>query len=803
MIKSLLLSLCLVCSFGYAGLDDLEDINFPLNSSVVVDGFQGLDLLAAVMKKYDNLSLEVVGHTDSIGTASYNQKLSVRRAESVKTYLVSKGVGAAAITTRGDGIDRNYDNATREGRFQNRRVDLVLYETVNGSKQKVSYERLIELFFGKGSQAQIAQAESHDKILMKLTEMEKSLKAMEDKIQEKVNQMERSQQAFEEKIPQMINARLDMGAYSGIGIAAGVDDEGDFTGRVDGIYFKKVSDNFAIQTQGEVSHWEHEDEGQFDMAFILRQNHFQLSAAASYKFVSIEGLDTGRVAQGALMADWFFEKGRFGLFGTMPIADGDVLGEIPLDDRGVFVNEMYISVPETYGISFNVLLTDKIDLSGHAGAIDGETDADITAGLKLDFEVADNWVAYLDAQMNESALSNEDDIMRYMIGVRLGSINKAKHNAHREIAPVEIPRIKYEVLSRLKRKGNTAPVADAGSSRNNVPAGPVTLDGSGSYDPEGDTLSYRWTQTNGPAVELADDQAAVTTFDGVAGETYTFQLTVTDSYGDASADTIQISMEAAPLPEAEVQLFTAVPSTIDRGQFTTLSWQTRYADSVTIEPLGTVGFNGSLVLSPEVTTEYTITATNASGSATQSVTVTVIQPPDREAPVINFFSAAPTTIDQGSFTTLSWSVSDADQVSISNLGLVNNSGSLLISPEETTTYTLTATNTVGEVTAEVTVTVEIIPPNSAPIANAGADVVVYDPQMVTLNGSGSFDPDGDSLVIQWVQISGLPVTLNGGDTLTPSFMAESGEYLFRLVVTDPSGESSSDDVAVKVVSFKN
>ena len=71
------------------------------------------------------VDIDVVGHTDSIGTEEYNQALSLRRATSVKDYLVSKGVDPSIIDVSGKGETQPVaDNSTKEGRAQNRRVDV-------------------------------------------------------------------------------------------------------------------------------------------------------------------------------------------------------------------------------------------------------------------------------------------------------------------------------------------------------------------------------------------------------------------------------------------------------------------------------------------------------------------------------------------------------------------------------------------------------------------------------------------------------------------------------------------------------
>ena len=71
------------------------------------------------------VDVDVIGHTDSIGTEEYNQQLSLRRATSVKDYIVSKGVDASIIDVSGKGESQPVaDNSTKEGRAQNRRVEV-------------------------------------------------------------------------------------------------------------------------------------------------------------------------------------------------------------------------------------------------------------------------------------------------------------------------------------------------------------------------------------------------------------------------------------------------------------------------------------------------------------------------------------------------------------------------------------------------------------------------------------------------------------------------------------------------------
>lgn len=89
-----------------------------------------LDELAQLIKDINLEVVVAVGHTDSIGTEAYNLKLSERRAQAVKAYLVSKGIDASRIYTEGKGEAQPIaSNKTAEGRAKNRRVDIEVVGT--------------------------------------------------------------------------------------------------------------------------------------------------------------------------------------------------------------------------------------------------------------------------------------------------------------------------------------------------------------------------------------------------------------------------------------------------------------------------------------------------------------------------------------------------------------------------------------------------------------------------------------------------------------------------------------------------
>ena len=107
------------------------DAFFDFDKSVLKpEGKAKLDDLASKVKDINLEVIIAVGHTDSVGSDAYNQKLSVRRSEAVKAYLVSKGIEKNRVYTEGKGEKQPVaDNKTAEGRAKNRRVEIEVVGT--------------------------------------------------------------------------------------------------------------------------------------------------------------------------------------------------------------------------------------------------------------------------------------------------------------------------------------------------------------------------------------------------------------------------------------------------------------------------------------------------------------------------------------------------------------------------------------------------------------------------------------------------------------------------------------------------
>ena len=104
----------------------LEGVNFEYNKAVLLpESVEILNRVATSLLAHPEVNVEVGGHCDSDGSASYNQRLSQRRADAVREYLIKMGLPAAQLTARGYGETQPVaDNATPEGKAKNRRVEL-------------------------------------------------------------------------------------------------------------------------------------------------------------------------------------------------------------------------------------------------------------------------------------------------------------------------------------------------------------------------------------------------------------------------------------------------------------------------------------------------------------------------------------------------------------------------------------------------------------------------------------------------------------------------------------------------------
>ena len=219
---------------------------------------------------------------------------------------------------------------------------------------------------------------------------------------------------------------------------------------------------------------------------------------------------------------------------------------------------------------------------------------------------------------------------------------------------------------------------------------------------------------------------------------------------------------------------------------TTLSWTSRGVDSVTINPeIGSVDANGSQTVSPQQTTTYTITGTkNGGATVTAGVTVTVIDP--SVTPTVTI-SAAPETIVYGESSTLNWSATNAVSVALDNeIGTAPIHGSLVVSPEMTTTYTVMAVSDAGTATASVTVTVD----------NAPLTLAIVSPVNGAVVGNATVQVTGRVTPGATVTVNGVSAMVSENTFHAEIYLDSEGQHSITAVAVDSYGEQATAQVYV-------
>jgi len=371
-------------------------------------------------------------------------------------------------------------------------------------------------------------------------------------------------------------------------------------------------------------------------------------------------------------------------------------------------------------------------------------------------------------------------------------------------------------LDPLNGETNSRPVADAGEDQELDPT-VVTLDGSGSHDPDQDLLSYTWTQQEGPDVALSDSHIPSPAFLGKTAGEYVFELVVSDGMLLSLPDEVVITIRNVPPaadagPDHEVYVGTEVvldgSDSADPNE-DSLSYAWTQVTGAQVALQGANSESASFVpADPGVYVFELVTFDGQAFSPADAVQVIVNTP-------INHVPMADAGEDQAAKV--------GDTVTLDGSGCSDPDGDPLTyawsQVEGPETVVLEGAFTVearfeapgtglyrfrlivndGKVDSppdNVTVTVES-PGNQAPVAV----VVDVDPvsvgDWVVLDGSGSFDPDEDPLTYIWSQTGGPLATLENPEAPFAGFYAVTEDTLvFELVVHD--GEVASAPAAVEV-----
>ncbi len=380
-----------------------------------------------------------------------------------------------------------------------------------------------------------------------------------------------------------------------------------------------------------------------------------------------------------------------------------------------------------------------------------------------------------------------------------------------------------DVLACIDNPGdqeNLPPVADAGADIAAFLGQSVVLDGSGSFDPEGDALTYAWTFEERPDSSIAtlDDALSPTpAFVVDAGGIYTLSLLVNDGEQDSAPSSVTVTTQNSPPvadagPDQTAQLNDIVTldgsgSTDVDGDFLIYDWTlserpagsaSSISDNTAVMPTLPIDQPGRYVA------ELTVDDGSAVSPPDEVVIDTINSAPvadagtDQTVPlgsIVQLDASASFDID-GDDITYSWSLDEQPAGSAATLD-----NPLIVDPafvvDQPGSYLLTVTVNDGQV-ASAPDDVQIDTANSVPVANAGDDVAAFVGNTVTLDGGASIDGDGDALSYSWTLLSGpsLPA-LSGAGTSTVSFVADAvGVYVLQLIVNDGETDSLPDTAAV-------
>ena len=377
----------------------------------------------------------------------------------------------------------------------------------------------------------------------------------------------------------------------------------------------------------------------------------------------------------------------------------------------------------------------------------------------------------------------------------------------------------------LNEVPNYPPVANAGQAQTVFVGTTVQLDGSGSTDRDGNPLTYRWSFVNIPSGSTAHLNGANTvkpTFVPDVPGSYTVQLIVNDGTVDSSPSTITISTKNSPpvanagpdqtiTTGATVQLDGSRSTDVD-GDALTYSW------SLVSVPAGsTATLSNRAIVNPTFVADkkgtYTVQLVVNDGtfdSTPSQVSISdVNSPPVANAgPAQTVVSHTLVTLDgshstdvDGDSLTYTWSILSAPTGSaavLSNVHAVKPTFTVDLLGDYVIQL-IVNDGTVNSNPATVTMTTE----NSPPVANAGPAQTVPLGSVVTLDGTGSSDVDGQGLTYAWSILStptNSTAILSLSTSATPSFIADkAGNYVIQLIVNDGIVNSQPATVMISTI----
>ena len=378
---------------------------------------------------------------------------------------------------------------------------------------------------------------------------------------------------------------------------------------------------------------------------------------------------------------------------------------------------------------------------------------------------------------------------------------------------------------------NKLPVAAPGLSRQVNVNEVVTLDGTESYDPDGDKLIFTWTLMgpSGTQATLTEPMSAITRFTPDVVGDYIATLVVNDGKANSAAASVRITARPVARPNSPPTADAGVNRSVEVGRALMLDGsgssdpdgdRLEYSWELLTRPQGsTATILGATSVMPSFTPDreglYTIRLTVSDGRvsstpATVNITATMA-PPMNQAPTAR--AGVNRTVEVGTMVTLDGSTSvDPDGDALTYrwvLGKPTGSASTLqgamsarpsFTPDIPGAYTGTLIVNDGKVDSGPSiVTVTATRNNTPPTASAGSNQTVAVGATVRLDGSSSSDPDGQTLTYAWTLTppAGSTASLSGATSDRPTFVADrEGAYAVTLVVNDGQVNSAPSTIVI-------
>lgn len=365
--------------------------------------------------------------------------------------------------------------------------------------------------------------------------------------------------------------------------------------------------------------------------------------------------------------------------------------------------------------------------------------------------------------------------------------------------------------------GLLPPVANAGGDSSITSNSYFGLLGERSFDPDGGPITYYWTRVSAAGSGVLNNTGVKGIAIAPTGPIdVTYRLTVTDSTGLQSSDTVTFHILGEQAPKVwagrDFVIAGGAQGALDgtealdpEGKAITRAWSQLSGPPVTLSSTSAVSptftappTSGDLV--------FRLTVTDVAGlSTSDTVKITVHQVPIANAgpdkSVLQgayfFVNATGSSDPDGGALSYQWSQIGGPPNGVGPT-LASNAYALSPSTATTLTYRLTVTDPLGaKATDDVVVTVL---PQQAPIANAGPDAGAVRGSVTTLTGAASTDPEKKPLSYAWTQSSGPTVSLSNAAAAQPTFTAPdvSTTLGFTLTVTDSAGLTSTDTVTITV-----